>query len=171
VDPVRIFVDVPEADAASVNDGDAARVRVQVLGDRQIRGKVTRNAWALNARTRTLRAEIDLPNADGTLRPGMYAHAAITVERANAWTLPVSAVATQGDQAYCYRVEDGKAVRTPVKVGIRDKDVVEVLKKQTKADGPGDDAWEDLTGDEQIVQGGLGALADGQAVTVGQAIR
>jgi RND family efflux transporter MFP subunit len=167
IDPVRVFVDVPEADAVLIQPGAAARVRVQVLRGREFAGKVTRSAWALNAKTRTLRTEIDLPNPDGLLRPGMYAYASITSERPAVWTLPAAAVVLQGDQAFCFRVENGKAVRTPVRVGARDGAAIEVLGKQTGSAKAGAvRTWEDFNGDEVVISLNPAGLTDGQAVTV-----
>jgi RND family efflux transporter MFP subunit len=163
VDPVRVFVDVPEADASPLRPGAAARVRVQVLHDQEFTGTVTRTSWALDPRTRTLRVEIDLPNRDGRLRPGMYAYAAITLDHPGALTLPAAAVLKQGESTVCYRVEDGKALRTPVQVGLSDGRLVEVLKKQP----PGrEGVWEDWRGTEEVVANNPAALADGQAVRV-----
>jgi membrane fusion protein (multidrug efflux system) len=162
---VRIFVDVPEDAAVLVNDGVKAVVSVEALKGEQFKAKVTRSAWALTPKDkeRTLRTEIDVDNPDGRLRPGMYAYAAIMVEHANVLTLPASAVVTQGEQTFCYRVEDGKAVRVPIKVGFRDGEFVEVGKKQ-KAGKEG--GWEDCTGEEEIIATGAAALTDGQAVVV-----
>ena len=67
---------------------------------------------------RTLRTEIDVPNPKGKLLPGMYVQASITVDHPNVWTLPAGAVVTGGDQTFCFRVEDGKAVRTLLQVGL-----------------------------------------------------
>lgn len=162
-DPVRVFVNVPETDAAWVNKDDAARVRVQALRGKEFLGNVTRISWALDytggKAARTLRTEIDLPNPKGELRPGMYVLAAITVERAGVLTLPTSAVVTQGEQSHCFRVVDGKAVRTPVQVGLSGGGLVEVVKKRPNKDAD----WVDFTGDEQIVEKAAG-IADGQAV-------
>jgi RND family efflux transporter MFP subunit len=171
-DPVRIFVDVPEADAAWVKDGATANIRIQALGGASIPGMVTRNAWALDyspaKAARTLRTEIDLPNADGRLRPGMYARAVITLEHANVWTVPAAAVVTDGDQTICWRVENGKALRTPVQVGLRGGSLVEVVKKQTKPVRPGEAvAWEEITGNEEIITGNVAGLKDGDRVAVG----
>jgi RND family efflux transporter MFP subunit len=160
-DTVRVFVEVPEAEAALVCDGLPARVRVPSLKGQEFPGKVTRTSWALDPKARTLRTEIDLPNADRQLRPGTYAYATITVERPKVLTLPASAVVTQGEQAVCFRVENGKAVRTPVQVGLNGGGLVEVLKKQTK---PGE--WEEFSGEEAIVAANAGSLTDGQPVTV-----
>jgi multidrug efflux pump subunit AcrA (membrane-fusion protein) len=74
---------------------------------------------------------------------------------------------TQGYQSYCYLVVDGKVRRTPVEIGARGSDRVEVLKKQAPPAKAGEQgASEDFTGEEVVVQANLSALSDGQAVTV-----
>jgi RND family efflux transporter MFP subunit len=161
-DPVRIYVDVQENDAVLVRDGQEAVVRVQSLKGETFKGVVKRSAWALDPKERTLRTEIDVKNPDGRLRPHMYAEATIIIERTNVWAVPLSAVVTQGDQTFCFRVEGDKVVRTPVRLGFRDTQFVQVLKKQS----PGKDGgWEDFTGDEEIV-GNASGLTDGQTIEV-----
>jgi hypothetical protein len=79
----------------------------------------------------------------------------------------VSAVVTKEDESFCFRLENGEAVRTPVQVGLRGDKLVEVLKKQTiSASSASGGAWEDFTGAEEIVLGDIGALKDGQPVRV-----
>jgi multidrug efflux pump subunit AcrA (membrane-fusion protein) len=173
-DPVRVFVAVPEADAAWVRDGVAALVRVQVLPGQEFKGAVTRSSWSLDRTTRTLLAEIDLPNADGRLRPGMYAYATLTAERPDVLSLPASAIVTEGDvnrgyQTYCYEVADGKGRRLLVEVGAGDGTRVEVLQKQIPPSHPGGPPrWVNFTGQEQIVLNDAAALKDGEAVKVGR---
>ena len=70
-DLVRVFVDVPEMESPWVEAGRPASVHVQALGDRIVAGKITRTSWVLGP-NRTLRTELDLPNPEGQLRPGMY---------------------------------------------------------------------------------------------------
>lgn len=165
-DPVRVFVNVPGADAPWVRNGDPVTLRVQGAGGEEFTGAVTRTARSLTPQARTLRTEVDVPNPGHKLLPGMYVHATITVQHANAWTLPAAAVAVQGDQAVCYRVEDGKAVRTPLQIGLSGGGVVEVLKKQTHA-APGQEAkWEDFTGTEVVVAGGVEGVQNGEPVKV-----
>jgi RND family efflux transporter MFP subunit len=166
VDPVRVFVNVQELEAVWVRDGDTALIRPQSLPGQQFKGKVTRTSGALHPQNRTLRTEIDLPNAEGKLLPGMYVTATIIVEHKNVWALPVAAVVTQGEQTFCYRVENGKAFRTPIQVGLRGTDLVEVLKKQTKPTKTGEEGrWEDFSGEEVIVASDPGSWTDGQAVS------
>jgi RND family efflux transporter MFP subunit len=165
LDPVRVFVNIPGADANRIKDGDPVSLRLQGAGGEPLQGKITRNARALDAMSRTLRTEMDLPNSDGKLMPGMYVQATIVVQHANAWTLPVAAVLTEGDQAVCYLAENGRVVRTPLQVGLRGGGLVEVVKKQVKAPSPGaEDHWVDFTGEEEVAVGGAGSLADGQAL-------
>ena len=79
-DMVRIFVDVPEMEAAQIALGAKGSVHVQALPNRTIEGTVTRTSWALGA-NRTLRTELDIPNPQGVLRPGMYATAEIVLQQ------------------------------------------------------------------------------------------
>lgn len=171
IKPVRVFVNVQELEAAWVRDGDVALIRVQSLHGQQFKGTVTRRSKSLHPVNRTLSTQIDLPNDDGKLLPGMFVNATIIAEHKNVWTLPATAVVTKGEQTFCYRVENGKAVRTLIQVGLRgnepDNELVEVLKKQTQPAKPGEkDQWEDFTGSEQVVQKDPGSLRDGQTINV-----
>jgi hypothetical protein len=77
------------------------------------------------------------------------------------------ALLTQDDQPAVMRVESGKAVRTPVRLGVRQGAFVEVLKKQARPPRQGEPAaWEDFTGSEEVVSSAPSALTDGQAVRV-----
>jgi multidrug efflux pump subunit AcrA (membrane-fusion protein) len=169
-DVMRIRVEVPEADADWVSPGAAARIHIPVLRSFEVAGQVTRTSWSLDRTARTLLAEVDVANAGGKLRPGMYAYATITALRPQVWTLPASAVVTEGDvtqgyQTYAYLVKDGKAWRTPLEVGARDPQRVEVLKRQTRPTRPGEPGgWEEITGREEVVASNPSGLADGQPI-------
>ena len=93
VDIVRVFIDVPEQDAGYVHVGTRASVTVKGYRDEPIPSSVTRVSWAINVKTRCLRVEIDLPNPDGKLKPGMYAYAKIIIDRPE-----VRAAVVRGDQ-------------------------------------------------------------------------
>ena len=159
-DLVRIFVDVPEIDANHVSIGTEARVRIQALDDTEITGAVTRTSWSLNVQSRTLRAEIDLPNPESKLLPGMYAYAMVLIKRAGVMALPVAAIVEAGNQNYCYLLVDGKAMQTPIQTGISDGQWTEVARKKVG------DEWIPLTGDEEVILGNLSEISDGQAVQV-----
>jgi RND family efflux transporter MFP subunit len=171
-DMVRILVEVPEADAGWVTKDAEARIHVQVLKGEEFVAKVARTSYALDRTARTLIAEIDLTNPKDQLRPGMYVSATINAQHPAAMTLPASAVMTQGDviqgyQSYCFLVVDGKVRRTPLEIGARGNDRVEVLKKQAMPGKSGEKGvWEELSGQEVVVRSDLSALSDGQQVTV-----
>ncbi|MGI4758467.1 MAG: efflux RND transporter periplasmic adaptor subunit, partial [Janthinobacterium lividum] len=72
-DTVRVFTNVPQANAPAVIGANTAQVQFRELPGKVFTGKVTRNAAAIDPTSRTLLAEIDLPNADGKILPGMFA--------------------------------------------------------------------------------------------------
>ncbi|HEX9328746.1 MAG TPA: efflux RND transporter periplasmic adaptor subunit, partial [Reyranella sp.] len=151
MDRVRVFVDVPEADAGLVRPGMPVRVRIQALNDREIEATVTRTSWALDPSSRTLRAEVELPNPGEELRPGMYAYASFTAQRSTTWAVPVSAIVKKDDSAFCCLVSAGKVVRTPVRLGAQSGSLVEVLKKRLPPEAPGQAGrWQDFRGDEVV---------------------
>jgi RND family efflux transporter MFP subunit len=164
LDPVRVFVHIPEREAAWVRPGVKASVQSQDVPGLERQGKVTRTARSLDPVNRTLRTEIDLENADKILLPGMYVDVTLVVEHPDVWTLPPSAVVIEEGQVFCYRVEGDRAVRTPLRLGLRGEGLVEVMKKETRPASAAQEAtWEDITGREEIIEGNAG-LKDGQEV-------
>jgi len=162
---VRVFVEVPEADAGWVGKGAKARVRVPARPGEEFTGEVARTSYSLDRTARTLVAEIDLPNPDDHLRPGTYVTATITAERPGVLVLPAAAIATQGDvlegyQSSCFLVEGGKTVRTLVQVGRSDGHYTEVLKRQKPGPPP---VWVEFTADDLVAARAAG-LTDGQKV-------
>jgi multidrug efflux pump subunit AcrA (membrane-fusion protein) len=167
-DPVLFVVGVPESDAPYVAAGSKVRVRVPALGGREFTAKVTRTSWALNNTSRTLLAQVDLPNPKGEFLPGMYAYGSVFIERPDVRALPASAITQIGNQHYCYQVIDGKAVRTPVQIGVSDGSWVEVAGKHVGSPGSLEYAWVPFDGTEAIVEGDLSEISDGEAVKVDQ---
>jgi RND family efflux transporter MFP subunit len=162
-DTVRIFVEVPEADAGLIRQGDTAQVTVASLSSQPFAGTVTRTTDMLEPGSRTLKVEIDLPNGDGRLLSGMYAYARISVKVPENWVLPVSAVLKQADTHVCYLWQDNKAQRLVIKAGRTDGNSIEVLKKE-KPGSAG--TWDDWTGSETVVAGPIASLKDGQSIQV-----
>jgi len=78
IDVVRVFAEVPETNAAAIRPGWAAEVRLYGPTGQTLHNTVTRVAGALDPTTRTMRVEIDLPNPDGSLLPGMYAQVTLS---------------------------------------------------------------------------------------------
>jgi multidrug resistance efflux pump len=166
-DRVRIFIEVPETEAVFIDKNASARIRVRGLKGEELQGKVVRTSWGVRGKERTLRTEIDLENRGGRLRDGMYAFAILTMEHKDVWTLPVRAVAVAEEQPFCVRVEGGKAVRTPVQLGLSDGKRVEVRKMLVgRTSGGEGGTWQDFNGTEEVVVSAPDTLANAQAVTV-----
>ncbi|HVU06068.1 MAG TPA: efflux RND transporter periplasmic adaptor subunit [Polyangiaceae bacterium] len=93
LDPVRVFVDVPQDVAPGVRVGEAAAVTVREYPNRVFQGTIAHTAGALDAASRTLSTEIRIPNADGALLAGMYAEAKLTLSSPHRVTeLPATAI-------------------------------------------------------------------------------
>jgi RND family efflux transporter MFP subunit len=154
-DVVTVTLDVPEMFALAVDKGDPVLIRLQALAGRTFEGKVTRTTWALDPKTRTLRVEVDLPNPDGILRPGLYAYATIIVDdHADVVTLPLTAVLKEGGKASVIVVDQGRAARKAVILGINDGTQTEVRSG--------------LDGSEVVVKTNPGSLVDGQPLEVSE---
>jgi HlyD family secretion protein len=166
IDPVLFIVGVPEADSAYVGPGSRARVRVPALANHEFEARVTRTSWALNPTSRTLQAQVELPNPKAKFLPGMYAYGSVFIERQGVRALPVSAVTQIGNQTYCYLARDGKAVRTPVQTAVSDGTWVEVTGKLVRPAGSGEGTWEAFDGSEAVIVGDLSEISDGIPVRV-----
>jgi RND family efflux transporter MFP subunit len=124
-DKMHVSVDVPDQLAESLDKGDKATFHVN---KHDYEGVVSRVAFALDPTTNTVRAEIDLDNTDGKLRPGQSGFARITLRTdEGVLTVPSSAivihqVGTHVAFGNCFRVVDGQAALTRVKLGEEDPD-------------------------------------------------
>ncbi|HEX4150204.1 MAG TPA: efflux RND transporter periplasmic adaptor subunit [Pirellulales bacterium] len=150
-DKLRIVFDIPELDAAFTSPGDRVTIRLPSLGGDLIEAKITRVSWALDQTTRTLRAEVDLLNPSGKLRPGMYGYVSSVVEkRDNVLVLPVSATFADKGQTYCACIESGTLHRRAIQLGLQSGSMVEITRG--------------LTGGEEVVRASGASLPEGQAV-------
>jgi membrane fusion protein, multidrug efflux system len=77
--PLRVYASVPQNLANSIHDGDPARVTVEHYPGRSFNGSVTRHPQALDPVTRMMLIEVDLPNAEDQIYPGMYGTLSLTV--------------------------------------------------------------------------------------------
>jgi RND family efflux transporter MFP subunit len=127
VDTLRLRLPVPENLAGFVHVGDSAQIRVQATGA-QLTGKIVRTTGELDLATRTLQVEVDLPNADGKLTPGMYAEVTLRIQRSgNALTIPVEAVdRSQNTPAALIVNAHGQVERRTLSLGLETPNAVEV---------------------------------------------
>jgi RND family efflux transporter MFP subunit len=80
---LRIYVNLPQSEAAAVRPGQRASLTVPELPGRKFAGTVTRTSGALDPATRTLLTEVQVSNPDGALLPGMYAQVDLSVPRSH----------------------------------------------------------------------------------------
>ncbi len=153
VSMLRLRIAVPESLAGSVRDGDQADIRVKAT-DQHITGKVVRSTASLDRSTRTMQAEVDVPNGEYKLTPGMYADVTLGIQNAaNALTLPLQAVnrGNDADHATVMLVNSQNHVEErQIRTGIEGSDRVQILSGLNEGD--------------RVIVGNLGAYHPGQHV-------
>jgi RND family efflux transporter MFP subunit len=151
INTLRLRLPVPEELAGSVRIGSSADITVQATQQR-FPGKIARLTDSFDRSTRTMQAEIDVPNSDGKLAPGMYADVVLkTDERPNALTVPIEAVQRDGQNSSVLLLDSAnrvqwRSIRTGLE-GARRIEIVSGLK-------PGD----------RVVIGNLKAFQAGESV-------
>jgi RND family efflux transporter MFP subunit len=116
-DVIRVQVNVPQDAVFGLAPGVEALISVPELPDRVFHGKVTRIANALVPGTRTLLTEIDIPNPDGVLSPGLYCTVELHIPRkAPSLIVPADAVVAGPDGLHVAVVKNGAVHFQPVKV-------------------------------------------------------
>ena len=109
-DVIRVWVYVPQDDAFGVKPGVEAIIRVPAMPKLTFHGKVARIADALQPGTRTLLTEIDVPNPDGGLQPGVYGTVELKIPRQSpALIVPASAIIFNQNGMQVAVAEDGVA--------------------------------------------------------------
>ncbi len=166
-DIIRVYVDIPERDADSVHIGSDARVKIWAYRDEWIPATVTRLSWALNTKSRTMRAEIDLPNTRSQILPGMYAYGEVYVERPSVRAVPKSVIVQTAGKSFIWRYENGRALRTEVETGARDGQWTEITNRRVDSKSKGGERWTPIESSDQILLGSkLSTLTEGTRVNM-----
>jgi membrane fusion protein, multidrug efflux system len=132
---LRIYSDVPQSTAPFIRDGDPATVTVTEYPRRIFTGTVTRHASALASQTRTMLVEVDLPNNDQALYPGMYATVKFQVNvSAEAPMVPDDALIFRNGKPFVPLVRNGHLRLAPVDLGYDDGVNVEITEGITEQD-------------------------------------
>ena len=128
VDILRLRLPVPASLVGYVHLGDPATVHVQALGLTFV-GKVARTTVALDPSTRTMQVEIDVPNKDGRLDPGMYADVSLAIQSAgDALVVPVQAVDQTGVEPFVKVVDsNGVVQKRTVELGVTTATEAQIL--------------------------------------------
>ena len=151
IDVLRLFVSVNEGDVHRLKLGQTAHVDLDALPTTRYEGRVVRLAPSLDPATRTLDAEVQLPNESGELRAGMYGRAAVvTGTHPGALTVPVGAVQMSNGRSFVYVLGGEKVQRREVRIGVDGEAWLEVVSG--------------VQPEEEVVTAGLEGLSDGSAV-------
>ncbi len=153
VSSVKVDFRVPGVDVSRVNVRQGVTVRVDAFSGRTFPGRIEAIDPRLDDATRSVLVRARVPSPRGELLPGMFARVAVTVaERPNARWIPEQAVVPVGNDAFVFRVVDGKAAMVKIVIGQRRAGEAEVVSG--------------VNPDDVVVIGGQMKLRDGAPVTV-----
>jgi RND family efflux transporter MFP subunit len=151
-DLFRLVIPVPESDVRFIHLGDSVSVIVPSLNNRTFPGTVARFSEDVSEATRTMHTEVDVPNPQRILMPGMYAQATIALEKKNnALTVPLQALTQNGDQSTVDVVNSSNTIEIrPVATGLLSATDAEIVSG--------------LQNGDTVVVGDRSGLRAGQAV-------
>jgi RND family efflux transporter MFP subunit len=136
IDPIRVYVNVPEVDSPSIHKGVKVDIEVPALVGRHFTGSVVRTADAIDPATRTLNTEIDVPNPKGQLLPGSYAQVHLALnQQVERLTVPSNALLfrAEGPRAAVVGAESKVQLR-PVAIGRDFGNTVEIISGLEQSD-------------------------------------
>lgn len=131
--PIRLTIDIPETDAVLIGKNSEAIITFPELPDAKYTAFVSRIAYGLDQTTHTMKAEIDIPNADLKVRPGMYAK--VEIQRSghkDVLSVPNEAIGNLKGQSFIYVIKDGIVKKVEIKTGIKDDKFTEILDGEIK---------------------------------------
>lgn len=152
-DPLRVYINVPQAYAQLIKAGQPVVVTQAELRDQRFQGEVARTSGAIDAGTRMMQVEVSLPNKDGALLPGAYVQVSLPLAASKSLTIPGNALLFRAEGTRVAVVDaQGKVHLRPVSIGRNYGETVEVL------DG--------ISGTDRLVLNPSDSLAEGDVVVV-----
>ncbi len=152
---IKLDFSVPEILLSKITVGTTIAARNDVTPDRRFEGRVATINSRIDPITRAIEIRALVPNADNGIRPGTLMTVDLTLaERPGALLISEASLVPEGNEQYVYKIEDNRAVRTLVRIGIRRQGEVEILGGLTEGD--------------QIVVGGAQKVRNGTRVQVTQ---
>jgi membrane fusion protein (multidrug efflux system) len=132
---LKIVANVLEKDISLLKPRMKAKIQVESYPGRIFEGRVEKINSALDLSTRTLQAEVYIPNSDRSLKPGMFANVEIVLlEKPQTLVIPREAILEAGSEMSVFVVEGKQAVRKPIILGYEQDRMVEVLKGLSEGD-------------------------------------
>lgn len=152
---IKLDFTVPETLLGSIRPGQAILATAAAFPDQPFRGTIATIDPVLNPQTRAVTVRAVLGNGDRKLKPGMLLTVAIEAAARTAPAVPELALVGEGEQSFVFTIVDGKAKRVPVRTGLRQDGLVEIV--------------EGLKPGQRVVTEGVVKIADGQPVRTGGA--
>ena len=150
---LKVVANVLEKDISLLKPGIGAKIRAEAYPGRVFEGKVVRINSALDLTTRTLQAEINIPNPSHLLKPGMFSRIEVTLlEKPRTLSVPREALIEEGGKRSVFIVEGNQALQRPILTGIEQDQWVEVV--------------EGLREGDQVIIKGQGSIKDRSTVRV-----
>jgi RND family efflux transporter MFP subunit len=134
-DPLRVYVNVPQAYAQMIKPGQKVAVTQAELPGQKFDGEIVRTAASIDTASRTMQVEVNLPNKNGTLLPGAFVAVALPLPASPSLVIPANALLFRAEGLQVAVVDANGVVRLkPVQVGRNFGQQVEVLEGVTSAD-------------------------------------
>ncbi len=153
-DPIRVFVDVPQNVAPSIREGADVTITAREYAGHPFKGKIVRSAGAYDPDLHTMSTEVDVPNPDGALKPGMYVRAALSLPVPHkVFEIPASALYSDA-QGTRVVVVDAQNKAHYVNISI-ERDTGAIVQVATG-----------LTGGEKVLRVSVPSLVDGDPVEI-----
>jgi membrane fusion protein (multidrug efflux system) len=129
MDPLVADVDLVGKDIARVQVGMVARSAYHAWQDRRFAGRVLRLSPTINETTRAMRAEVEINNEAGLLRPGMFVKVSLIAQkRENVLVVPRRSLTQRGGRRVVFVVNGQRAEQREVELGLGDDEFVEIRK-------------------------------------------
>ncbi|MDN3654339.1 efflux RND transporter periplasmic adaptor subunit [Ferruginibacter paludis] len=128
IDHLRLQVDIPEALAGNLKNKDTVSFYVSALQGKKLTGNINRSSMNVNAQYRSERMEVDVPNKEGALAPGMFADMLLYSKgNVEALFVPKSAVVTSTERKYVLVMNGDKITKVDVSTGNQTANKIEVF--------------------------------------------
>jgi len=150
-DPLYAVINIPERQIGAVREGQRVAVALESMAGKDFSGRVKRISPVVDAASGTIRITVELDQSDHALKPGMFATLSLPIRtKKSALAVPKKAVILERERELVFVFKEGRAIRTPVTLGLSEDDRVEI----TSGLSPGD----------LVITVGQESLRDGDAV-------
>jgi RND family efflux transporter MFP subunit len=155
INPLKVVVGISEQYYPQMKRGMKAEIKADVYGSEVFAGRVFRIAPTINTATRSFDVEIEVPNRQEKLKPGMFVRVSMNLGEVEAFVVPASTVMLQEGTniRYIYIADGNVAKRVEVQLGKRFDDKIELISSEISEGG-------------QLITEGQARLIDGDRIEI-----